>query len=106
MTAEEEALIRQAIDDAEKEKEEKRAAKRAEAAPVWSNLFAKKLPPLCTVHQKPCRDFSESEAFAISHLFCHCLGLALPPVNGRDRRGANAVETSGNLEAWKPGSLG
>jgi AP endonuclease-2 len=59
MTAEEEALIRQAIDDAEKEKEEKRAAKRAEAAPVWSNLFAKKLPPLCTVHQKPCRDFSE-----------------------------------------------
>ena len=57
---EEDALIAQAIAEADAEKEEKRQAKNAEAGPIWSNLFAKKLPPLCTVHQVPCKDFSES----------------------------------------------
>lgn len=53
------ALIAQAIAEADEEKATKRAATNAEAAPIWSNLFAKKLPPLCTVHHQPCRDFSE-----------------------------------------------
>ena len=57
--AEDEALIAQAIAEADEEKAAKRAKTNAQAAPVWSNLFAKKLPPLCTVHQKPCRDYSE-----------------------------------------------
>ena len=58
-TADEDALIAQAIAEADEEKANKRAKTNASAAPVWSNLFAKKLPPLCTVHQKPCKDFSE-----------------------------------------------
>lgn len=59
-TAEEDALVAQAIAEADAEKASKRAKTNAEAAPVWSNLFAKKIPPLCTVHQKPCKDFSQS----------------------------------------------
>ncbi|OCF38997.1 exodeoxyribonuclease III [Kwoniella heveanensis CBS 569] len=39
------------------EADEERRIKNEQAKPVWSNLFAKKLPPLCTVHQKPCKDF-------------------------------------------------
>jgi AP endonuclease-2 len=35
-----------------------RSEKQEQAAPVWSSLFARKLPPLCTMHQKPCKDFS------------------------------------------------
>jgi len=59
-TSEDDALIAQAIAEADEEKASKRAKANAEAAPVWSNLFAKKLPPFCIVHQKPCKDFSES----------------------------------------------
>ncbi len=55
----EDALIAQAIAEADEQKASKRAATNAEAAPIWSNLFAKKLPPLCSVHHKPCRDYSE-----------------------------------------------
>jgi AP endonuclease-2 len=54
-TVEEAALIAQAIAEADSARDRK----KAEAAPVWSNLFAKKLPPLCTVHHKPCKDFSK-----------------------------------------------
>ncbi|OXB35491.1 exodeoxyribonuclease III [Cryptococcus neoformans] len=53
MTEEENQLISQAIAEADAE----RAEKNAKAAPQWSSLFAKKLPPLCTVHHKPCKDF-------------------------------------------------
>jgi AP endonuclease-2 len=56
----EEALIAQAVAEADQERSEQRAVQKAKAAPVWNELFAKKLPPLCTVHQKPCKDFSES----------------------------------------------
>ena len=56
---EEEALIAQAIAEADEEKASKRAETNAQAAPIWANVFAKKLPPLCSVHQKPCKDFSE-----------------------------------------------
>lgn len=56
----EEALIAQAVAEADAEREEKRAEQKAKAAPKWNELFAKKLPPLCTVHQKPCKDFSRS----------------------------------------------
>lgn len=63
--AEDDALIAQALAEADEEKASKRAKTNAEAAPVWSNLFAKKLPPLCIVHQKPCKDFSE--LFPIKH---------------------------------------
>nr|KIR47456.1 exodeoxyribonuclease III [Cryptococcus bacillisporus CA1280] len=55
MTEEENQLISQAIAEADAD----RAEKNAKAAPQWSTLFAKKLPPLCTVHHKPCKDFSE-----------------------------------------------
>jgi hypothetical protein len=57
---EEEALIAQAVAEADQEREEKRAEQKAKAAPKWNELFAKKLPPLCTIHQKPCKDFSKS----------------------------------------------
>ncbi|WWD19616.1 exodeoxyribonuclease III [Kwoniella shandongensis] len=53
LSVEEDQLISQAIAEADAAKE----AKKAEAAPIWSNLFAKKLPPLCAVHHKPCKDF-------------------------------------------------
>ena len=56
----EEALIAQAVAEADQERSEQRAVQKAKAAPVWNELFAKKLPPLCTVHQKPCKDFSKS----------------------------------------------
>ncbi|RXK40507.1 exodeoxyribonuclease III [Tremella mesenterica] len=56
-TVEEDALIAQALAEADEVKAQKRAKTNAEAAPVWSNLFAKKIPPLCTVHQQPCKDF-------------------------------------------------
>lgn len=55
-------LLAQALaeeDERDAERERQRKAKQEEAAPVWSSLFARKLPPLCTVHQKPCKDFSE-----------------------------------------------
>lgn len=55
MTEKENQLISQAIAEADAD----RAEKNAKAAPQWSTLFAKKLPPLCTVHHKPCKDFSE-----------------------------------------------
>jgi AP endonuclease-2 len=57
---EEEAQIAQAVAEADQERSEQRAVQKAKAAPVWNELFAKKLPPLCTVHQKPCKDFSKS----------------------------------------------
>jgi len=56
----EEAAIAQAVAEADQERSEQRAVQKAKAAPVWNELFAKKLPPLCTVHQKPCKDFSKS----------------------------------------------
>jgi AP endonuclease-2 len=65
-SADEDALIAQAIAEADEEKASKRAKTNADAAPVWSNLFAKKLPPLCTVHQKPCKDFSGSMSGSMS----------------------------------------
>ena len=55
------AEIAQAIADAEDERASKRAKTNAEAGTVWSSLFARKLPPLCTVHQTPCKDFSTPE---------------------------------------------
>lgn len=57
---EEEALIAQAVAEADQERSEQRELQKAKAAPKWNELFAKKLPPLCTVHQKPCKDFSKS----------------------------------------------
>nr|XP_019044186.1 exodeoxyribonuclease III [Kwoniella bestiolae CBS 10118]OCF23116.1 exodeoxyribonuclease III [Kwoniella bestiolae CBS 10118] len=54
-TEQEDELINQAIQDAERD----RKAKNDSAKPVWGELFAKKLPPLCTVHGKPCKDFCE-----------------------------------------------
>jgi AP endonuclease-2 len=59
----EEALIAQAVAEADQERSEQRAVQKAKAAPVWNELFAKKLPPLCTVHQRPCKDFSKSSHF-------------------------------------------
>lgn len=56
----EEALIAQALAEADADREEKRAEQKAKVAPKWNELFAKKLPPLCTIHQKPCKDFSKS----------------------------------------------
>nr|XP_018260915.1 exodeoxyribonuclease III [Kwoniella dejecticola CBS 10117]OBR83073.1 exodeoxyribonuclease III [Kwoniella dejecticola CBS 10117] len=52
-TEAEDELINQAIQQAEHD----RKLKNDMAKPVWGDLFAKKLPPLCTVHQKPCKDF-------------------------------------------------
>lgn len=52
-------MLAQALAEADAEREKERDARKESAAPVWSNLFAKKLPPLCTVHQAPCKDFSE-----------------------------------------------
>jgi AP endonuclease-2 len=57
--AEEEALIARAVAEADQERSQQRAVQNAKAAPKWNELFAKKLPPLCTVHQKPCKDFSK-----------------------------------------------
>lgn len=56
----ENALIAQAIAEADEEQEKARQAKKAEALPVWANMFAKKLPPTCRVHGKPCKDYSLS----------------------------------------------
>ncbi|WVR00254.1 exodeoxyribonuclease III [Kwoniella sp. CBS 9459] len=53
LTDAEDQEINQALADAEEE----RRIKNEQAKPVWSNLFAKKLPPLCTVHQRPCKDY-------------------------------------------------
>ncbi|WVF73073.1 exodeoxyribonuclease III [Kwoniella sp. CBS 6097] len=47
----------QEINRALAEADEERRIKNEQAKPVWGNLFAKKLPPLCTVHQKPCKDY-------------------------------------------------
>ncbi|ORY33511.1 Endonuclease/exonuclease/phosphatase [Naematelia encephala] len=57
VSAEEDSLIAQAMASAEADREEARAAKNKAAAPVWAEVFAKKLPPLCVVHQKPCKDY-------------------------------------------------
>ncbi|WRT70248.1 exodeoxyribonuclease III [Kwoniella shivajii] len=53
LTPQEDELIAQALLQAEQD----RKAKNDSAKPVWGELFAKKLPPLCAVHQKPCKDF-------------------------------------------------
>ncbi|WVR07703.1 exodeoxyribonuclease III [Kwoniella sp. DSM 27419] len=53
LTESEDAEILRAIAEAEEE----RKIKNEQAKPVWSNLFARKLPPLCTVHHKPCKDY-------------------------------------------------
>ncbi|WVQ84464.1 exodeoxyribonuclease III [Cryptococcus sp. DSM 104549] len=53
LTEEEDLLISQALAEADSEQ----AAKKAQAGTQWSSLFAKKLPPLCAVHQKECKDF-------------------------------------------------
>lgn len=60
----EEALIAQALAEADADREERRAEQKAKVTPKWNELFAKKLPPLCTIHQKPCKDFSESSVTA------------------------------------------
>jgi len=65
---EEEALIAQAVAEADQERSEQRELQKAKAAPKWNELFAKKLPPLCTVHQKPCKDFSKSSPLYDSSL--------------------------------------
>lgn len=49
--------IAAAVAAADAERAQEREAKKAQVAPIWNNLFAKKLPPVCTVHQKPCKDF-------------------------------------------------
>ncbi|WVN86453.1 exodeoxyribonuclease III [Cryptococcus depauperatus CBS 7841] len=53
LTEEEASMVSQAIIDADAEEK----ARKAKDLPQWSNIFAKKLPPLCTAHQKPCKDF-------------------------------------------------
>ncbi|ODN94694.1 exodeoxyribonuclease III [Cryptococcus wingfieldii CBS 7118] len=53
LSEEEQNLISQALATSEAERE----AKIATAAPRWDQLFAKKVAPLCSVHQKPCKDF-------------------------------------------------
>jgi AP endonuclease-2 len=105
----EDALVAQAIAEADEEKANKRAKTNADAAPVWSNLFAKKLPPLCTVHQKPCKDFSELDPLtrgqrstqspryqvrikANGSGFVHCaFSLACRPVNSSHQAGRSWV---------------
>nr|XP_019010284.1 exodeoxyribonuclease III [Kwoniella pini CBS 10737]OCF49065.1 exodeoxyribonuclease III [Kwoniella pini CBS 10737] len=52
-TEAEDELVNQAIQQAEQD----RKMKNDMAKPVWGDLFAKKLPPLCTVHHQPCKDF-------------------------------------------------
>ncbi|KAK4685463.1 AP endonuclease 2, partial [Tremellales sp. Uapishka_1] len=59
-TEEEDLLFAQSLAEAETSRAEAIAEKNSQAAPVWSNLFAKKLPPLCSVHHKPCRIFYSS----------------------------------------------
>lgn len=54
---EDDAAIAAAILAADNERSSARDAKKAEVAPIWNNLFAKKLPPMCNVHNKPCKDF-------------------------------------------------
>ena len=58
----EDALIAQAIAEADEVQATQRAEKNAQAAPIWANVFAKKLPPLCNVHHKPCKDYSERDS--------------------------------------------
>lgn len=71
--ADEEALIAQAVAEADADREEKRAEQKAKVTPKWNELFAKKLPPLCTIHQKPCKDFSEPTLSTKHHLDCYRL---------------------------------
>lgn len=54
---EQDAAIASAIIAADEERSSQRDAKKKEVAPIWNNLFAKKLPPMCSVHGKPCKDF-------------------------------------------------
>lgn len=56
---ERDALIAIAMAEEDDQREKKRAAQKEKAAPVWSEIFAKKIPPKCKVHARPCKDFSE-----------------------------------------------
>lgn len=51
------ASIAAAIAAADAERESARAAQKAEQAPIWGQLFARKLAPNCLVHNAPCRDY-------------------------------------------------
>ncbi|KAL7418457.1 Class II abasic (AP) endonuclease [Cryptotrichosporon argae] len=51
------AAYAQAIADAETEAEAARESRKTEAAPVWAHVFAKKKVPVCTVHQRACKDY-------------------------------------------------
>lgn len=66
------ALIAIAMAEADDERERNRAAKIEEAAPVWSEIFAKKIPPKCKVHGRPCKDFSMSTRMACADRFLSC----------------------------------
>ena len=56
--AEADAAVAAALAAAEAEEEASREAKKAEQAPIWNSLFAKKAAPLCIVHRKPCKVFT------------------------------------------------
>lgn len=56
---ERDALIAIAMAEEEEQREKKRAAQKEKNAPAWSEIFAKKVPPKCKVHGRPCKDFSE-----------------------------------------------
>ena len=43
----------------DEEREKQRDAQKQKNAPAWSEIFAKKVPPKCKVHGRPCKDFSE-----------------------------------------------
>lgn len=53
------ALIAIAMAEEDEEREKQRAAQKQKNAPAWSEIFAKKVPPKCKVHARPCKDFSE-----------------------------------------------
>lgn len=60
------ALIAIAMAEEDEEREKQRAAQKQKNAPAWSEIFAKKVPPKCKVHGRPCKDFSEYEWAAAS----------------------------------------
>lgn len=53
------ALIAVAMAEEDEQRERQRAAQKQKNAPAWSEIFAKKIPPRCKVHARPCKDFSE-----------------------------------------------
>lgn len=53
------ALIAIAMAEEDEEREKQRDAQKQKNAPAWSEIFAKKVPPKCKVHGRPCKDFSE-----------------------------------------------